>query len=83
MVYRIPVNKAFRGIELSKDNVRHLLDDARTLVGKNTWQAKSHAVALIVLAIEELGKAKVLSDSLHQAKRNRIGFVEVEEVSWT
>ena len=68
-----------KGIELCKDNIRHLLDDARTLVKKNTWQAKSHAVALIVLAIEELGKAKVLMDSLQHSKGKGIGTVEVEK----
>lgn len=67
-----------QGIELCKDNVEHLLADARTLVKKNTWQAKSHAVALLVLAVEELGKAKVLSERLQQTKKKGIDIVKVE-----
>jgi len=78
-IYKIPLDSVRKGIELCKDNVRRLLDDARTLIKKHTWQAKSHAVALIVLAIEELGKAKVLSDGLQQAIKKRIDIVEVEE----
>lgn len=78
-IYKIPLDSVRKGIELCKDNVRRLLDDARTLIKKHTWQAKSHAVALIVLAIEELGKAKVLSDGLQQAIKKGIDIVEVEE----
>jgi AbiV family abortive infection protein len=79
MMFEIPLDSALQGIMLCKDNVRHLLDDARTLVKKNTSQSNSHAVALVVLAIEELGKAKVLSDHLQQAKKRGMNFVEVNE----
>jgi AbiV family abortive infection protein len=78
-MFEIPFDSVLQGIKLCKDNVRHLLDDARTLVKKNTWQSNSHAVALIVFAIEELGKAKVLNDRSQEAKKKGMHIVEVEE----
>jgi len=46
---------------------------------KNTYYTKNHAIALIVLAIEELGKAKVLSERLQMAKKKGVDIIEVKE----
>jgi AbiV family abortive infection protein len=78
-MYRISQDHVVIGIKLCKTNARQLISSARTLLNENTTATRNHAIALSVLAIEELGKATILTERLKRSTRKGAEKIQVEK----
>lgn len=63
----IPVKDVPRGIELCLTSSERFLRDAATILGLNP----GHSAAILALALEELGKARMLRDKAQGLKPNQ------------